>query len=145
MSDTFSQTIIGLRITKKHIRETNTYEHKLCKCEGNSSKFNYCPQCGLLNEYGTYEKIEYIDNYKKVPSDTSLGILTVNEKGYRVRKYSEDRHYKFNKFQFIVLCEFDDECPIPFEQLYKLKKQMKIDLKTINLWKESKFGIYNII
>ena len=145
MSDSFSWTVIGVRIIKKNIQETNTYKYELCKCASNSKKFKYCPECGQLNKFGKYKKLEYISNYKKDSDDTGLGKLTVNEKEYQVKKYSIDRQYGMNKFQYIVLCEFDDECPIPFEQLYKLKKQMEIDLKTINLWNEIHFGIYNII
>lgn len=79
----------------------------------------------------------YIHNYTKI--DNVDGELKLNNTIYKVTKLHAD-----DEFHYILLYEGSNssKCPFTLELLCEMKSKMKLNLQTINLWNEDKFGIY---
>jgi hypothetical protein len=85
------------------------------------------------------ENNEYILNYTKI--DNVDGELKINDAIYKVTKIHAD-----DDFHYILLYEgcsgTKSKCPFSLELLCKMKEELKINLQSINLWADDKFGIY---
>ncbi len=55
-------TVIGFKIKEQDLIENTINENMSCNCEMNSTKYKYCPSCGIFNTFG---KPKYILNYTK--------------------------------------------------------------------------------
>lgn len=79
----------------------------------------------------------YINNYEKI--DNVEGKININGISYRVTKVHAD-----DDFHYILLYEgcSKEKCPFTLEQLSEMQKKMQKTLSIINLWDESKFGIF---
>lgn len=166
-TDYHAITVIGMPIPRKNlcVLKNKTIKYENCKCELNNCKFNYCPECGKINN----KPDKIIENTKLHP-DIKLAYpsvpTTVYELGYedKLFKYllyddlgedddniilyvtlyigEKDGPRCFNKNQIV-------KCPFSLLDLEEKRKELKTYLLTKKFVTEDyfdeHFGIYTLI
>lgn len=147
--DCAAVTVIGLRITEDDLI-VKKIEHRecSCSCKLNNSSFNYCHECGHKNN--KYFEYQYVTGYVKTDDDD--WTIQIEDRIYNIIQPTSNENLWYITLDYLSRAgprnyEKDGRSKLAYdlETLLEMKNQMKIDLTTIGVWNDAKFGIYTLI